>query len=89
VSRFWITRDRYENTLSYSIWTVEPTRDRDGHWARLDPKRMATDVRQICSAKVAEAMLGRPLQLGEKIGPLVGIWPCGTERPESTTKKTQ
>jgi hypothetical protein len=48
-TRFWVTRDRYENPLSYSIWCVEPIHDRDGHWARHDPKRIGTDVRQICS----------------------------------------
>jgi hypothetical protein len=69
-SRFWVTRDRYENPLPYSIWSIEPARDHEGHWARLDPKRMGTDVRQICSAKVAEAVLGGALSLGEKIGPL-------------------
>jgi hypothetical protein len=72
-SKFWVTRDRYENPLSYSIWSIEPTRDRDGHWARVDPKRTGTDVRQICTAKVAEAVIGRVLQLGEKIGPCVGV----------------
>ena len=70
VSKFWVTRDRYENPLPYSIWSIEPARDSDGHWARLDPKRMGTDVRQICSAKVAEALVGRVLGLGEKVGPL-------------------
>lgn len=69
-SKFWVTRDRYENPLSYSIRSIEPGRDRDGHWARVDPKRTGTDVRQICSAKVAEAVIGRALALGEKIGPL-------------------
>ncbi len=69
-SKFWVTRDRYDNPLSYSIWSIEPDRDRDGHWARVDPKRTGTDVRQICSAKVAEALIGRALALGEKIGPL-------------------
>jgi hypothetical protein len=69
-TKFWVTRDRYENPLSYSIWSVEPIHDRDGHWARHDPKRLGTDVRQICSAKVAEAVIGRTLKLGEKIGPL-------------------
>jgi hypothetical protein len=73
-SWFWITRDRYENPLPYSIWSVEPTRDACGHWARLDPKRTGIDVRQICSAKVAEALLGCKLPLGEKIGPIVGIF---------------
>jgi hypothetical protein len=74
VSKFWITRDRYENLLSYSIWSIEPALDRDGHWARVDPKRTGTDVRQICSAKVAEAVLGRTLPLGRKIGPIVGLF---------------
>jgi hypothetical protein len=91
---FWITRDRYENPLSYSIWSVEPIRDRDGHWARHDPKRVGTDVRQICSAKVAEAVIGRPLQLGEKLGPIVGVhsesYPfSGTEPPRQRTPKSQ
>jgi hypothetical protein len=70
---FWVTRDRYENPLPYSIWSIEPIHDRDGHWARHDPKRMGTDVRQICSTKVAEAVIGRSLELGEKIGPIVGV----------------
>jgi len=87
MSKFWITRDRYENPLSYSIWSVEPVLDCDGHWARIDPKRMGTDVRQICSAKVAEAVLGRALQLGEKIGPVIGLYCCPPEPPTKTKPK--
>jgi hypothetical protein len=88
LSTFWITRDRYENPLSYSIWSIEPALDRDGHWARLDPKRTGTDVRQICSARVAEAVLGRTLQLGQKIGPIVGAFnpTQGREQPTQTPK---
>jgi hypothetical protein len=94
MSKFWVTRDRYENPLSYSIWTIDPARDGDGHWARLDPKRTGTDVRQICTAKVAEAVIGRALQLGEKIGPIVGVCPVlspipGRELPTQTTPKTR
>jgi hypothetical protein len=70
MSRYWVTRDRYENLLPYSIWTVNPIRDRDGHWARLDPKKTGTDVRQMCSVAVGEAVAGRALDLGEKLGPI-------------------
>jgi|HubBroStandDraft_6_1064221.scaffolds.fasta_scaffold793305_2 hypothetical protein len=89
MSTFWVTRDRYDNPLSYSIWSVEPTRDRDGHWARLDPKRTSTDVRQICSTKVGEAVVGRSLALGEKIGPILGVYSSRQEPTTQTTQKTQ
>jgi hypothetical protein len=93
LSAFWVTRDRYENPLSYSIWSVEPIHDRDGHWARHDPKRLGTDVRQICSARVAEAVIGRTLKLGEKLGPIVGVCPAldfkrGSEPPAQTAPTT-
>ena len=68
-----MTRDRYENSLPYSFWSEEPAPDRSGHWARINPRRTSTDVRQTCSVKVAEAVLGRPLKLGEKIGPLKAL----------------
>jgi hypothetical protein len=92
LTRIWVTRDRYENPLSYSIWSVEPILDRDGHWARHDPKRLGTDVRQVCSAKVAEAVIGHTLTLGAKVGPIVGIsLPADYDSapPTTTPRKTQ
>jgi hypothetical protein len=63
----FVTRDGYVNPLPYSVWTVDPVRDREGHWSRLDPKNTTTASRQMCTSLVGERLAGRTLEPGEKV----------------------